>query len=425
MILILGVAILLFPKSASSLTYNIQSAVSRALKANPTIEEKLHALEAAKMNIGVAQSYFWPRVSLVTGRNILHNYGGVGNTDQLSSEDYSYGLRLSWNLFSGFTHLNNVQMSMIQKDIAELTKKQAEIELAANVKGQFFGYLQAKRNLRLAKESIKRVETQLKAAEAMSSEDLVPYVNVLQNRVDLAQAQEMLISSQNALETARLMLNRYLDHAPSEMVEYKGELEDFPLNYKVDQKESVDLAMKRRPEVLIAQKSMDAARKSMYAAAGQALPQVDLNYDTMHNQHDYDSSRYRNYDRDYWGVGVNLSWTFFEGGKTVFGTMAEKKRGDSLYAAYRNTLEGAKTDVLRAIMDLESARKVYDTAKSGIAAATETYAQTRERYDSGIGAITDLLDAQTKLTTAEVTLSRAMADYQTAYCRYQYFIGGE
>lgn len=413
------------PVPAWSISYNLQSAVERALKANPTIEQQVHALEEAKMNVGVAQSYFWPRVSLVTNRTILQNSGNVGNSDQLSSDDYSYGLRVSWNLFSGFTHLNNMQMTLIQKDIAEWTKKQAELELAANVKGQYFMYLQAKRDLRLSRESIRRIETQLKSAEAFASEDLVPFVNVLQNRVDMARAREQLLTAQNALETSRIQLNRYLGHDPSENVTYKGELEDFPLNHKYDRKQALELAMKNRPEVVIAQKSVAAARKSMYATAGQALPQVDVTYDTMHTDHDYDNSLYKDYERTYSGVGLNFTWTFFEGGRTVFGTLAEKKRGDSLYASYRNTLEGAKTDVLRSVMDLETAAKVCDTAREGIKSATESYAQNRQRYDSGIGTITELLDSQTRLTEAEVALSRALSRYQSAYARYQYYIGAK
>ena len=43
-------------------TFTLEQAVQYAMKANPGIESKVLQLEQAKMNIGVAQSYFWPRV---------------------------------------------------------------------------------------------------------------------------------------------------------------------------------------------------------------------------------------------------------------------------------------------------------------------------------------------------------------------------
>lgn len=415
----------IIPITVQAETYTMSGAVARALQANPTMEQQVHALERAKMNVGVAQSYFWPRASVVANKTFLRNSGSVGTTDELSSNTQSYGLQVALSLFAGFMHLNTLQQSLIEKDIAALTKRQAELELSTNVKIQFLTYLQAKRNLRLAKDSIKRMETQLKSSEAYVSEDLAPYVNVLQNRVELARGNEELIRSENALETARMQLNRFLGYDPDKKITYKGDIEDFSPKFKYDRQQSVQRALKNRPDVLIAEKSIDVARKRALVAAGDALPKVDVTYNNMNFERDYTNSRYKDYDRQYWSVGLNFTWTFFEGGKAVFSTLAEKKQADAMTAAYKNTVDVARTDVLKAIMDVESALKVYETAKQAIASATESYSQNRERYDMGIGTITELLDSQTKLTEAEVTCSQAMADCQIAHARYVYYIGGE
>ncbi len=423
--LLLLLSLCLSPLSAQALTYTLDSAIERALKANPTMEERLRALERASMDIGVAQSIFWPRAAFVMNKSFLRNSGSVGNTDELSSDTWSHGLRVTLSLFSGFTHLTNLQQSLIQKEIAKLAMRQAELELATNVKIQYFNHLQAKRDIRVAKEAIKRMETQLKASEAFVREELAPYVNVLQNQVELSRGQENLITAENALQTSRMQLNRFLGHDPGMDITYKGDIEDFPRQKNYDRQRAVILAMERRPDILIADKSIDVARKRAWSAAGEALPKVDLTYDNMKFDRDYESSRYRDYDRQYWSVGLNFTWTFFEGGRTVFSTLAEKKQAEALAAAYKNSVEGAKTDVMTAILNIESALQVYETAKRGIKAATESYAQARERYDRGIGTITELLDAQLRLTQAETRCSKAMADYQIAHAKYLMFIGGE
>lgn len=79
------VAVLWLCTPAQAQEFTMEQAVEHALKGNPSVESKLLTLEQAKMNIGVAQSYFWPRVSLVSSNNRLENSGAAGSTDDLSS----------------------------------------------------------------------------------------------------------------------------------------------------------------------------------------------------------------------------------------------------------------------------------------------------------------------------------------------------
>ncbi len=57
-----------------------------------------------------------------------------------------------------------------------------------------------------------------------------------------------------------------------------------------------------------------------------------------------------------------------------------------------------KTDVLKAMMDIRSAKEVFVTAKEGLKSAEENYAMANDRYRTNTGTITELIDAQTKLT---------------------------
>ena len=403
--------------------YTLDAAITQALQANPSIEEKVRALESARMEVGVAQSYFWPRVSLVANKNKLKNSGAIGSTDELSNTSTSKGLRATLSLFAGFSHLNNLQRTMIEKDIAELRCLHAELELISNVQIQFFNLLQARRDLRYVKGSIRRITTQLDAAQSFFDVGMAPYVNVLQNKVELSQAQEQLINTQNTIRICKIQLNNFLGFSPEEKINYNGQLEDYPRKMDYEENEALNLAVKHRPDVLIARKSVEAAEKTVLSTAGEALPQVDLTSDVMSSNRDYADNHYTDYDRQYWSIGVNFTWTFFEGGKTAFGVARDKKRVSGLSAAYRNTLASAKTDVLKALMDIQAAREVYATAKDGLKAAEENYAMASNRYNTNIGTITELIDAQTRLTEAEVRISKSLADFQIARVKLFFNIG--
>lgn len=408
---------------AAAREYTLESAIERALRVNPTLEEKLHALESARMEIGVSQSAFWPRLSLVAGRNRLKNSGAYGSVDELSNMSTNSGLRASWSLFAGFVHLNNLQRARIEKDIAAEELRHAELELIANIQMEFFLLLQARRDLRYVEDSIRRIRTQLEAAQSFSDVGMAPYVNVLQNKVELSQAQEQIITTRNAIRTSEMRLNRFLGHAPEERVTYKGALEDYPRKDDYDEKKALELAGKNRPDIRIAQKSIQAAEKTMLATAGEALPQVDLTSDWMTSSRDYADRRYTDYDREYWSVGVNITWPLFEGGRTAFGVARDRERVRGLRAAYQDTLAAARTDVLTALMDIRAAREVYQTALEGLKVAEETYAMASERYRGKVGTVTELIDAQTRLTEAEARISKALADFQSARAKLYFHMG--
>ena len=408
---------------AAAREYTLEAAITRALKVNPSLEEKIHALESARMEVGVAQSYFWPRVSLVANKNQLRNSGAFGSTDELSNTSNSKGLRATWSLFAGFAHLNNLQRTRIEKDIANEELRHAELELIANIQIQFFMLLQARRDLRYVKDSIRRIQTQLEAAQSFSEVGMAPYVNVLQNKVELSQAQEQLINTQNAIRASEIQLNQYLGCSPGESIQYKGVLEDYPRKVDYEENEALNLAAKNRPDVRIAQKSIEVAEKTSLATAGEALPQVELTSDWMTYSRNYTDSRYEGYDRKYWSVGINFTWTLFEGGKTAFGVVRDRKRVSGLRAAYNNTLASAKTDVLKVLMDIRAAQEVFLTAKEGLKAAEENYAMANSRYKASVGTITELIDAQTKLTEAEVRISKSLSDFQMARVKLFFNMG--
>ena len=185
--ILLAVFVCLYSGSVRAASFTMEQAVSRALDVNPTIQSKLLVLEQARMNVGVAQSYFWPRVSIVASYNELQNRSEVQtySSDDLSSKSWSQGWRLTLSLFAGFAHLNNVQKSLLQVDVEKARHRQARLELITNVQLQFLALLQAREDLATAEESVKRIRKQLEASEAFVRVDMAPYANVLQNRLEI------------------------------------------------------------------------------------------------------------------------------------------------------------------------------------------------------------------------------------------------
>lgn len=423
----LAAALLSLPAPARAETYTLKQAVERALKANPGVEAKLLTMERAKMGVGAAQSYFWPTVSLVAGQNRLKNSGGVGTSEDFSNRSYSQGVRVSLSLFAGFAHLSNVQKSLLSVDMEKARHRQAKLELIANVQLQFLQLLKSREDMKTVHDSKRRIAEQLKAARAFVDVGMAPYLNILQNDVEMSKANQQEIRVANEIRNAEAQLNRYLGYDPRTPVGYRGDLRDFSGVVGMTEEQALRTAERHRPDLIIAQKSVDVAVKDSHITAGRYLPSVNVSYDNLHFSKDYedDALAAANYTRDYWNVGLNVSWDVFDGGNTTFSYLGDRKQIASLRKDYEDAMAAARTEVIRALLDIQAAKELISAARKGMDAAAESYAMANKRYMTNTGTITDLLDAQLKLTQAEADYSQALTEFHGARARFFFHIGRE
>jgi len=117
---------------------------------------------------------------------------------------------------------------------------------------------------------------------------------------------------------------------------------------------------------------------------------------------------------DYASVGLNLKIPIFNG----FATRSKVRQADidikklqqdihntelSLNLTYQN----ARTQIHNSIITLNN-------QKENVALAEEVYANTQNNYRQGLAPLTDLLDAENSLTTAQNNYSAALLDYRIA-----------
>ena len=149
---------------------------------------------------------------------------------------------------------------------------------------------------------------------------------------------DRVIRVRNDIRNAEVQLNRYLGFSPDEAVQYVGRLEDFHGGREPSEEKAIESAVLHRPDLIVARKSVEVAYKDMHVAMGRFLPQVDITYDNMHSSRNYDSRRYKDYDRDYWSLGLNFSWELFSGGGTSLASMPERKRAQALQKEYEQAM---------------------------------------------------------------------------------------
>ncbi len=154
--------------------------------------------------------------------------------------------------------------------------------------------------------------------------------------------------------------------------------------------EVYDQAKQNDPQLLRSAAQRDAAFEAVTSSRSSLLPQINLNanYDINRGDKNDESN-----DNNQWNVGIGFSQELYQRSSWITLDTAEKsaRQADSAYAAEQQALilrtATAYFDVLRAQDNLEFVR----AEKAAVARQLE---QTKQRFEVGLSAITDVHDAQ-------------------------------
>lgn len=411
---------------ATGRKYSLEEAVQHGLEANPTVASRQLLLESAQWNTYAYTSDFLPRVSIsYTGMRLQNNSNDFRTVDDLSQDRDSFVLSISQTLFAGFSILNSYEQAAVQEQIEQAQLEQSRLDLIFSIQQAFLRLLRAREDLKTIEASRKRIEKQLEAAQAFVRLGMAPYLNVLQNEVELAQVRREELMVKNSIRTQEVELNKLLDLEPDYSADYVGSLQDFNSVVPFSEQEALEQALKLRPDLKIAQRSVEEAVRQSHVVAGRFLPTVTVDAAKSRTLNMYDNPEAGRSTVDYWTLSLNAKWEIFSGGRTTFSYLKEKKRAESLKMSYEESISSAKADVIKAFLDIENARKLIAVARSEIKEAEESYDMALTRYKGNVGTITDLLDAQYSLTKAEAELNAAYTQFHLARANIFYQIGIE
>ncbi|NJB68965.1 outer membrane protein [Desulfobaculum xiamenense] len=402
------------PAMAETTVYNMEQAVVRALEANPSIIAARHDLAGSEEGRKSARGAFLPSAKATYGYTAKDHAKPKPQSATSEADLFSAGVNVHQNIFTGWNTLSTYQKSVLGKERSQATLRSAELTLVGLVQQNFLGLLQARENVRVAEDSLKRLQEQLKVTRAFYDVGLKPRLDVLQAEVDLARAEDTLLSARNSVSTQMARLNTLLGLELDADADYAGSLDYVPFSAGID--DVLARAYKARPDLEIAGKSVEIALKDETIAKSGYYPQVGADFDWSTYGDDMTASGSDLVKTEFseWSVGVSASWTLWEWGKTHYAVKQAKESVKSLIASADNTRQEATYEVKANHLDIGKAAESIKVNRKAVEAAQEGYRMAVARYQAQVGTNTDVLDAQERLTTAEAGLIKALADYRIA-----------
>ena len=293
-------------------------------------------------------------------------------------------------------------------DASRADEQDAQSQIAEQVRTTYLRHFGARAGVAIAEASIEQLQKQVQDAQARYNAGTITKADLLRFQTAVANAQQLRIQQTTLAQTSRQTLLTLLARNPEDPTVEFVEPVDLEKQAAARPPESVDelinRALKNRPEVARAQKEAEATRANGQARMWALLPEVDVQaaYSNMRGQ------IFQPENASF--IGVVSSWPFFTWGTRWYAAQSAQRQADAFASLLENTRKQVAFDVSSKAVQLDSQFVAVQVAETAITSAEEAYRVTSAQVSAGTATTTDLLDAQSALTTARANLARAQYD---------------
>lgn len=314
----------------------------------------------------------------------------------------------------GLVHLGfSVASANHSADASRSDAQVAEASLGEQVRTTYLRLFEALAQQGIAQASVEELQKQVQDAESRYRAGTITNADLLRFETAAANAQQQFIQAQTEALVDRQGLLTYLARNPEDGTIEFVEPEELerraadPLPQTVDA--LINRSLAQRPEVHRAQAQAEAARDNDKAQFTALLPEVNV-------QAAYQWTRGQIFFPENTAfVGIFVNWPFWSWGTQYYAAKSAERQADAAEALSQDARRQAAYDVSSRYAQLKAQFVAVQVAETAIKSAEEAYRVTAAQVRAGIGTTTDLLDAQSALTTARLNLARAR--YERAVAR--------
>lgn len=288
------------------------------------------------------------------------------------------------------------------------TEKASALTIDLNLRTAFFTASAARSAVDVAHETLTNQNKHLEQIQSFVDLGRNPTIDLLQARVDQANAEVQLINAQGTYATARALLNQAMGVEADIGYDVETTVSAPVLGESSASEGLVEEALNARPEIASLHDQLRAQVMNNKSVYGRYWPSLQAQAQGTYNGYEL--------DRLVWNLsaGLGLSWTLYDGGQT----RATLREGDANVASLAAQIDSIRLQVR---VDVEKARLAVVGAKASLDVAERSLTNARARlelaeirYQTGVGSIIELSDAQLAATNAAFQKLQAQLNLDTA-----------
>ena len=414
-------------------TLSLSQAVENAVKHNPGLQAAQFNTLLSEEKIIQARSGFMPQVQLTGQYNYTNNpmwaFGTKLNQESITQEDFDPAQLNNPDGIGNFISTVSVSLPLYDRGQTLYRWQQARLNhesavfLADNTRHQviartitaYIGALLARENLKVVKQTLKTARTHLKMVESRYKGGFVVKSDLLRAQVHIAEIEQQLTDALSQIDIAGCMLNVAMGMSGNISGEYFKYVLTTPLKKGRKITGSLDSwisrAMSNRPDLKHMKYQKTIAEKELEKSRAARYPSVSLSGRYELNSEDL-LDQAANYT-----VGAMVSINLFSGGRISAKIRESHAALNQVNAALQAMKQQICGETRQAFFNTQSAWKRIGVAQAAVGQAEESLRIVRNRYNSGLFTITDLLDAEVMVQQSRTNHLKAVHDFRAAETR--------
>lgn len=385
-------------------TVTLAGAITAALATHPTARAATQQLAQARARLAQAEAQRRFQITLDTT-------GSVSNADviQPPPAKETFGNiqnTLTFPLPIGARPRLAVEQARAALAAAQAQYDSARLTLAGQVNTAYYDLLRRQALRLIAEETLATAQRQLSEAQRRHMAGDVPELDVTRAQVPVALAQAGLYQAQNAEAIARETLNSLIGHPLDDPLTV-AEVPPASIILPFTLEEARSLALQHLPDLRAADATARANEAALRAARRWREPGLSLQAIDLHGN---DQTAFSRQDT----VQLSLTLPLSDGGLG----RARIREAEATLEQSRAQAEAARRTALltvsSAYLTAQSSRQQVDAARVAQETAQVAYGKTVLGYRNGLFPLTDVLNAQSALTQAQIAYRQALYDAAVA-----------
>lgn len=412
----------------------LREAVRLALERNHLVKAAQHENDAARYGVAVSSSRWFPRIyvdeSFSASNSPTRVFMMKLDQGRFSQNDFLLSNLNHPSATSDFRTSFTFEQPLFDLGIVygkEVAEREAEgkHQAARRVReeigfGVFSAYLEVQRTKALAgaaESALRDAGEHRRLARVRSGAGTGLKSDELRAGTYLAEMEQQCISAKNNAVVAGMRLALATGGNPEETLDIGEPVPAIALGNEAD--DLLTIALSRRPDLHQMEKTAEKSAAGVKLAGSAFLPTLYAGASYQMNDRDLPFGR----DNDAWIAGVNLRWELFDGLRRF----DERARARSLESAALESLEQYRKEVVlqvrESLLRRREAEQRLAVARSACREAEEGVRLITKRFANSLATLVEVLDAQTALNRARVSVVENETGYALATARVWYSAG--
>jgi outer membrane protein len=407
----------------------LEGYITEGLKSNLQLKREQLNVERSMSGLAQSKSYFFPQVSASSaytlasgGRTITIPVGDLMNpvyatlnqltgtnqfpqienstTQFLPNNFHDTKIRIIQPLFNSDIYFGyKAQKELIT--VQQAQKNVYENELRYSITSSYLQYLQTEEAISILESTRQFVTELVELNRKLVANDKITRDALLTSEYELAKVEQQLSEAEKNNQTAQAYFNFLLNRDWNANIQKDSALVSGVIDTQTIET-LAEQAVTNRQEI----KQLQSARRANEVVldmnqANQYLPKLSAVADLGYQGFEY---KFNN-EQQYALMQFNLTWDLFRGMERKAKTRQAEIDQQLLDNRLDQTKKLIELEVVQSHQELRAAEKSFLAAQSGVRSAERALQITNARYREGQALLIELLDAQNKLTLAQLNQS--------------------